>query len=484
MNRRTFLQVVGGTTALSVGVKDTAPVLATDKTNRNTVSRNNARGNTGTTQTVSTNGPTGPYVTTRWSIDHGFDELSGSPTIHDGTVYVGEQTDYVLDSGKIIAYDEETGDRRWVRRRNPKTGHLIGRPRHAPVASEGRLFFVGSQDPEVDYHLGGVYALDAQSGRIEWFRDNIIRPPTLDVVDDRVYLGSHALDASTGQTIWKGEQNEQLLGLVDGIVFTQFPETLGEDPVTHLIARNAADGTQRWRVPAPESWMDAAVTPNTLYLTSDDADGNRSYENGLFPGRPLSVYAYSTTDGSKQWERTVRARGEGNRPYVSAPAVDDSHVYVSTRSSFSALLDYADHPIDAAGTVYALDRENGVERWRFETPAHVDAAPTVAGNTVYVAARYYNCPGAPPSGHHPPRNVIYALETATGAERWSYAVDARAPGLSPSIANGKLYFAVSGASDIIEGWLGVVESTDCQPSCEHQVADDGKTRTVQASNGC
>ncbi|WP_435159066.1 PQQ-binding-like beta-propeller repeat protein [Haladaptatus sp. DFWS20] len=488
VNRRTFLQMIGGGAALGVSAKYTAPVLATDDTNENPISQDSIREDVDRTQIASTNGPRGPYVTTGWSANYGASELSGSPTISNGSVYIGRETDYVLRIGYITAFDEKTGALKWIRRHNPESNTRIGFPRHAPVVSGGRLFFSGSQHSEEsereNYNYGGIYALDAQSGTIEWFREDIVRPPILDASDGRVYVGSHALDATTGQTIWTGELNEQLLGLVNGVVFTQSPETLSGDPTTHLIARDAADGTQLWRVPAPESWMDAAVTPNTLYLTSDDADGNRSYERGLFSRQTLSVYAYSATDGSKQWERTVRARGEGNRPYVSAPAVDDSHVYVSTRSSFSAFLDNADHPIDAAGTVYALDRETGAERWRFETPAHVDAAPTVAGDTVYVAARYYSCPGTPPSGSHPPQNIVYALETVTGKERWSSAVDAGAPGLSPTIANGKLYFAVSGATDIVSGWLGVLEPTDCQPSCEHQVADDGKTRTVQASNGC
>jgi outer membrane protein assembly factor BamB len=63
--------------------------------------------------------------------------------------------------------------------------------------------------------------------------------------------------------------------------------------------------------------------------------------------------------------------------------------------------------------------------WGFATGKLVPSLPTVANGVVYVASGDGN---------------LYALNSLTGAELWSYATGA----FSPVVANGKLYAACGG----------------------------------------
>src|SRR5688500_8991994 len=89
-------------------------------------------------------------------------------------------------------------------------------------------------------------------------------------------------------------------------------------------------------------------------------------------------------------------------------------------------------PVIANGTIYAagwdgvlfaLDAATGVERWRFATDDPVFAPPVVGDGTVYVVAA---------SG------VIHALDTATGQMRWR-ARSAGVVGRGLSLDDGTLY---------------------------------------------
>ena len=59
--------------------------------------------------------------------------------------------------------------------------------------------------------------------------------------------------------------------------------------------------------------------------------------------------------------------------------------------------------------LYAVDAATGEERWRFETDGGVDSSPAVSadGSVVYVGSR---------------DDRLYAVDTATGAESWNVTI--------------------------------------------------------------
>lgn len=80
------------------------------------------------------------------------------------------------------------------------------------------------------------------------------------------------------------------------------------------------------------------------------------------------------------------------------------------------------------GDVVALSATDGAELWRRDTgPIHV-ASPAAAGDTVYVA----------PAVNAPAQPFVYALDAASGVERWRTALDS-SPSAPLTIADDELY---------------------------------------------
>jgi outer membrane protein assembly factor BamB len=76
----------------------------------------------------------------------------------------------------------------------------------------------------------------------------------------------------------------------------------------------------------------------------------------------------------------------------------------------------------ADGILYALDAATGEERWRFATDVVFTSSPAVSQETVFAA-----------SGQS-----LYALDAGTGIERWRFETsDVLAS--SPAIAGGLVY---------------------------------------------
>jgi outer membrane protein assembly factor BamB len=119
-----------------------------------------------------------------------------------------------------------------------------------------------------------------------------------------------------------------------------------------------------------------------------------------------------------------------SKPLLAAPAVVDSHVYLTTGDGRTIALDrHTGQPIwefhtgwlssstpavagDAVifairpGRVVSLDRETGALRWDTNLKMPILASPVVVNGTVYIGS----------SDKH-----LYALDAATGQPRWAFA---------------------------------------------------------------
>ncbi|MFC6720687.1 PQQ-binding-like beta-propeller repeat protein [Halobacteriaceae archaeon SHR40] len=304
------------------------------------------------------------------------DRVRSSPTVVDGTVFIGSGGIFVGESNNVYALDVGDGSEQW----RFETGSGV---ESSPTVVDGTVF-VGSYDDN-------VYAIDAGDGTEQWrFGTGGLVESSPTVVDGTVFVGStddnvYALDADTGDEQWRlktGAEVRSSPTVVDGTVFVG-----SED--SNVYALDAGDGSEQWRFETG-FLLDSSptVVDNTVFVGSQD--GN--------------MYALDPGDGSEQWRF-----GTGG-PVYSSPTVLDSTVFVGSQDGNMYALNADDGSeqwrfglgglVESSPTVvddlvfvgsydenvYALDAGDGSEQWRFETGAEVSSSPTVLDGTVFVGS--------------------------------------------------------------------------------------------------
>ena len=288
-------------------------------------------------------------------------------------------------------------------------------PGGAQVRSGGTAMFRGGPART------GVY--EASPGRslagLQWrflTEGDVISSPS--VLGQTVYIGSgdgrlYALDRTTGAKRWAFDAGNPIPSspaVGDGAVF--FGTRDGQ-----YFAVDAATSRLRWKIATgplmPWPWGHES---GDVYMSSPAyADGTVYF--GAGDGR---VYAVDAATGKTTWHAQTAGRVR------ASPALDASRVYVGS----------------ADGRVYAFDRSTGATRWTFETEGvklnsadfgfdrrTVQSSPAVANGTVFVGAR---------------DGWIYALDAATGVEKWRYDHKVSWINTSPAVVDGVVY---AGSSD-------------------------------------
>lgn len=273
-----------------------------------------------------------------------------------------------------------------------------GRVVSSPTYADGTLFF-GSDD-------GGIYAVDAASGRQIWRRaTGGPVPASPAVAGGTVYVASYdgkfyALNSKTGAVRWKfatgGERRFEARGLH------------GMKPASQTIAD-----------PYDIYLSSAVLASGVIYFGS--GDGN--------------VYALDADSGALRWKYQT-----GDVVHAS-PAFAGGVVYVGSWDSY----------------FYALDARTGALKWRFHAGEDPDihnqvgfqSSAAVVGGVVYVGCRDSN---------------LYALDAASGAERWRFSTSASWVISSPAVTGGKVIFATSDSSlyHVVDATTGksVLQSQD------------------------
>jgi len=238
------------------------------------------------------------------------------------------------------------------------------------------------------------------------------------VVGDVVYVGSDdghllALDRTTGKTRWRydaGSPVQSSPAVGRGLVFIT-----SRDGVVHGV--NATTGRVAWKRATgallPFPWGHES---GDRYLSSA-VPSNRSIFVGSGDGY---LYNLDAATGRVTW----RARTEGR--IRGTPAVADGRVFIG---SFD-------------GRVYAFDAATGAQRWRFDTEGvklnsanfgfdrrSIQSSPSVANGTVFVGAR---------------DGFLYAVDAATGTQRWRFDHKISWVNSSPAVSNGVVF---AGSSD-------------------------------------
>jgi len=308
-----------------------------------------------------------PSGRVQWSFETGND-ISSSPTVVDGTVYIGS------DDTNIYAISAENGSEQWTY----QTGDYV---ESEPAVVDDTVYFGG-----ID---GNMYALSAKDGTEQWtFKtgEEVFSSPVVN--DSTVYIGSndnriYALSAEDGIEQWSHQVGDSVssVAVEENSVFVT-----GDDSV---YALSADDGAEQWSFQADGIVQTKpAVVDSTVYVGSEDtnvyalsAEGGTeqwSYETGdsvyssptvvggtVYVGSlDHIVYALSAETGTRQWVSNIGAA------VWPEPAVRNDTVYIGSNDN----------------RIYALSAEDGDMQWRFQTGGPVYSSPAVMTGTVYIGS--------------------------------------------------------------------------------------------------
>jgi outer membrane protein assembly factor BamB len=344
----------------------------------------------------------------QWTYTVGL-EMSGSPSVADGKVYVGSW------DKKVYCLDATTGVKIW----DYLTGLEIT---SSPAIVNGKVY-IGSND-------GKVYCLDASTGGKLWDYQtgaDVVSSPTL--VDGNVYLGSrdhkvYCLNAENGSKIWDYATGLDIISspaVSDGKVFIGSWDD-------KLYCLNAETGAWIWDyTTGNDIYSSPAVADNKVYVGSSDN----------------KLYCLDALSGSHLWDYTTGASIE------SCPAVTDGKVYVGSFDNklyclnadtgekiwdFQAGDYFYSSPVVADGKVYAgsfdhkiycLHAETGTPIWSYTTGYIVWSSPAVAEGKMYIGSgdhKVYcfkdlntppNTPDAPTGPSEGLKGVTYTFSAVT-----------------------------------------------------------------------
>jgi outer membrane protein assembly factor BamB len=170
-----------------------------------------------------------------------------NPTVVEGVVYVGSSEGYLL------ALRASTGQIIW---RVAVNGKVIG----TPAVADGRLYFSTIPNQPVGPQVSFFAAADMQTGALIW-RISLPAPPASApaVVNGVVYfagisLGLYAVEAQSGRILWKAAP-----GLGDpAVAYDTVYVTSGEG----LYAFDAQTGTERWHFQRDQGFL---VSPSIAH---------------------------------------------------------------------------------------------------------------------------------------------------------------------------------------------------------------------------
>lgn len=281
-----------------------------------------------------------PYDASEWSFNAG-KLLEFSPIVVDGFLYFQDK------DSLFYALDADTGKIEWKN----EIGDLAAA---SPAYSDGRLFAV-TLEP------GEAVGLRARDGKELWRRPLPGRSETSPVVfGQKVIVGSEsgdvfALDVETGQVEWQVSTAGNVKGglaLDEGILY-------GANYAGEVFAIRASSGEFVWRSSTQGSSFSRG---GPVYSTPAVAFGRVFL--GSIDGR---LYSFDADSGELVWSHST-----GDWVYPG-PAVADTR-----RSEPTVYIGSKDQ------NFYALNAETGAVRWQKDVGGIVLGAASVLGEVVYV----------------------------------------------------------------------------------------------------
>jgi len=337
----------------------------------------------------------------KWNFEAG--GVVSSPTVVDGTVYVGSE------DGNVYAVDADDGAQEWSSQVGGTVAHSVGAPWTglgptvliSPTVAGDVVYTAQTTRSIDDEFTFSVRALDASNGDKIWDHktdSRITSSPT--VSEGTLYVGGseeeymYALNASTGEEEWRYGTEGGVTSsptVVDGTVYIA-------DRGAYVHAIDAETGESEWKLPLGNTSVflsSPTVVDGTVYVGSISVRDSTG-----------AVHAIDAPEGTERWSLDAG-------PTVSSPTVADGTLYVGGGSS-----------------LYALDALTGKEEWRYVAKEQVVSSPTVADGTVYVGGGKY----------------LHALDASTGEEMWMFEDRNRGLSTSPTVVNGTVYIGSAGGN--------------------------------------
>lgn len=262
--------------------------------------------------------------------------------------------------GKLYALSRDNGTQEWT----VETGAAVV---EGAVPIDDGVVLGNSQ--------GEIYqvAAETQEKRLLLETDEPIWAlPLMDQANGRAFIASmdhhlYAVDLASGERLWAFEAGGALVGtpaLSDGVLYFGAINSV-------FYAVDAETGTELWRFQTDGwVWGGPVVDKGTVYF-------------GDMAGR---LYALDTEGGGERWP-AFEAEG-GVRV---TPVLLNGLLYFGTRQ----------------GKVYAVSAENGTQQWALDLNGAIYSQPVVSGSYLLVSP-------------HNAKTKLVALNTESGAERWSY----------------------------------------------------------------
>lgn len=319
-----------------------------------------------------------------------------SPAVVGGRVYCSP-------GNTVVSLDSEDGSEIWTYVRGDEPAHdpeLGDFVRISPPAVRDGRVYVAIAD-------GTVLALDAQTGNTDWETEldvDHMMSPTL--VGESLYITAsntvYRISADNGEIQWSVELQDQLHGfpaVTDRGVWVGGPFLTQITAVDQLEEEERNPGEEEvWRGQklfnedeyAVLSYIDTrwslqqppAVVDSTVYLPS------------------LGLQAIDTRDGTVNWEF------DENVMIPSSPTVTEDELYVGSGDDVENI-DLVDGAAENAGTVYALDRQDGTINWELDVGGAVNTSIAATDSTLYVSTN---------------AGEVVAVDRINGDELWTIEV--------------------------------------------------------------
>jgi outer membrane protein assembly factor BamB len=354
--------------------------------------------------------------------------LWASPTVVDGRIYIGAKT------GVFYALDEATGAVVWKTFLGYVTKTTCGTQGIVSTATVANDPTSGKPTVYVASPNGIMFALDAATGLTVW-QHQVVKPsqnvndfflwssPTL--ANGRIYIGLSsqcdkplvragvaALDQASGNllgtyyTVAAGRTGGSVWSsvAVDGnsvFVTTGNPGQKVAPGDAYSIVR--LDGTSMvkqdiFTIPLAEQTTDADFGASPTLFTAT-INGQQTAmvgacdKNGIFYALRRNNLAAGPV-----WQRRLGNAGTDPNSCIGSASFDGARLYVGSNATTINGTAYA-------GSIRALDPDNGNPLWQIGLPNHVINTPTVNGSGVVAAGSLTFGSGA---------NETFLIEAATG----------------------------------------------------------------------
>ncbi len=292
------------------------------------------------------------YQGLRWRFPtHG--PVISTPACKGDTIFVGSS------DGNLYAIDAATGREIW---RRGTTGSVNS----SPAVWKSSVIFQSSD--------GVISSLDTSDGSVRWkirsaatlpfpwgHESGDIYSSSPAVVDNTVVVGSgdggvYKIDAATGRLIWRFQTDGRVRAspaVSGGTVYVGSADG-------YFYAIDLTAGTQQWKFATEGATLfsgDFGFDRRTIQSSAAVADGTV-----LFGARDGYLYALSASDGTQHWRFNHEVSW-----VISSPAVADGVVFAGSSDG---------------RFVQAVDVSTGKELWRKPTSS-VWFSPVIAGEVVY-----------------------------------------------------------------------------------------------------